>query len=99
MGAQMRLESGFNLVDSLSTRAYNKHMKTTTLKWLGTATLILGTLVNGLNIYPLGVIMLSIGGLIWLTAAVIVEDRPLIVTNLVMSLTGLAGVVYNVFIK
>jgi hypothetical protein len=69
------------------------------LKWLGTIVLIIGTAVNGLNFYPLGVLILATGGLLWLTAAVLVKDRPLIVTNLVMSLTGLAGVVYNFFIE
>lgn len=72
---------------------------TETLKWSGTWVLIAGTAVNGLNIYPLGVIMLALGGLLWLTAAVIVKDRPLIVTNLVMSLTGLAGVAYNLLVN
>ncbi len=69
-----------------------------TLKWLGTATLILGTAVNGLNFYPQGVLVLALGGAFWLTAAVMIRDRPLIVTNLVMSLTGLTGVVYNTFV-
>jgi hypothetical protein len=66
-----------------------------TLKWLGTATLILGTAVNGLNFYPQGVLMLALGGAFWLAAAVMIKDRPLIVTNAVMMLTGLVGVVYN----
>jgi hypothetical protein len=69
-----------------------------TLKWLGTVTLILGTAVNGLNFYPQGVLVLALGGAFWLTAAVMIRDRPLIVTNLVMSLTGLTGVVYNTFV-
>jgi hypothetical protein len=69
-----------------------------TLKWLGTATLILGTAVNGLNFYPEGVLVLALGGAFWLTAAVMIRDRPLIVTNLVMMLTGLVGVVYNMVI-
>jgi len=66
-----------------------------TLKWLGTATLILGTAVNGLNFYPEGVLMLALGGAFWLAAAIMIKDRPLIVTNLVMMLTGVLGVVYN----
>jgi hypothetical protein len=77
---------------------YNKVMKTNiveTLKWLGTATLILGTAINGLNFYPEGVLVLALGGAFWLTAALMIRDRPLIVTNLVMMLTGLVGVVYN----
>lgn len=66
-----------------------------TLKWLGTVTLILGTAVNGLNMYPEGVLALALGGAFWLIAATMIRDRPLIVTNLVMTVTGLAGVVYN----
>jgi hypothetical protein len=69
-----------------------------TLKWLGTATLILGTAVNGLNFYPEGVLVLALGGAFWLAAALMVKDRPLIVTNAVMMLTGLVGVVYNMVI-
>jgi hypothetical protein len=69
-----------------------------TLKWLGTATLILGTAVNGLNFYPEGVLVLALGGAFWLAAAVMTKDRPLIVTNAVMMLTGLVGVVYNMVI-
>lgn len=67
------------------------------LKWLGTAILILGTAVNSLNIYPGGVILLILGGWIWLAVAIRIKDRPLIVTNLVMSMTALVGVVYRYF--
>jgi hypothetical protein len=67
------------------------------LKWIGTVILIIGTAVNGLNFYPAGVLILAFGGFVWLAAAVILKDLPLIMTNLVMSLTGLAGVVYNSF--
>lgn len=67
------------------------------LKWLGTAILIVGTAVNSLNIYPWGVILLILGGWTWLAVAVRIQDRPLIVTNLVMSMTALAGLVYSYF--
>lgn len=65
------------------------------LKWTGTAVLIIGTAVNGLNIYPAGVLILFLGGFFWIEAARRAKDVPLIVTNAVMMLTGLAGVVYN----
>jgi glucose uptake protein GlcU len=65
------------------------------LKWLGTFTLVLGTAVNGFNIYPLGVIILTLGGIFWVIAARRANDLPLIVVNLVMMLTGMAGVAYN----
>ena len=65
------------------------------IKWLATAILIVGTGVNSLGFYPAGPIMLIVGGFIWLFVAVRIKDRPLIVTNLVMSLVGLAGVLWN----
>ena len=65
------------------------------LKWLGTATLIIGTAVNSLNIYPLGVLILLLGGVFWTIAAVRAKDHALIVVNVVMNLTALAGVLYN----
>ena len=65
------------------------------LKWTATAILILGTAVNGLGYYPLGPLLLVLGGFIWLVVAIRVKDTPLIVTNLVMSLVGLAAVVFT----
>ena len=65
------------------------------IKWSGTTVLIIGTGINGLNIYPMGAMILTVGGWIWLTAAIRARDMPLIVTNVVMSLTGLAGIIYN----
>lgn len=65
------------------------------IKWLGTTTLITGTAVNGLNIYPLGVLILVLGGVFWTIAAVRAKDNALIVVNVVMALTALAGVLYN----
>ena len=65
------------------------------VKWAATTVLIVGTAVNGLGIYPLGPLMLVLGGFMWLFVAVRLRDRPLIVTNLVMSLVGLAGVAWT----
>ena len=65
------------------------------LKWLGTTTLIIGTAVNGLNIYPLGVFILTFGAIFWTAAAIRAKDTPLIVVNVVMAVTALAGVAYN----
>jgi hypothetical protein len=66
-----------------------------TAKWTATAVLIVGTAVNSLGIYPLGPLLLVLGGIIWLGVALKLKDRPLIVTNLVMSLVGLAGIVWT----
>jgi hypothetical protein len=65
------------------------------LKWTATAILIVGTGVNGLGIYPLGPALLVLGGFIWLAVAIRIKDAPLIVTNLVMSVVGLAAIVYT----
>lgn len=65
------------------------------LKWLGTVTLVIGTVLNGLNVYPFNVLVLSLGGVFWIWAAVRVRDIPLIVTNAIMMAVGMAGVVYN----
>jgi hypothetical protein len=65
------------------------------LKWTATVILIVGTGVNGLGIYPLGPALLVLGGFIWLAVAIRIKDAPLIVTNLVMSVVGLAAIVYT----
>lgn len=65
------------------------------MKWTATVILILGTAVNGLGYYPLGPLLLVLGGLVWLAVAIKVRDVPLIVTNLVMSLVGLTTVLWR----
>lgn len=67
------------------------------LKWTGTAFLIIGTFVNGFGIYPQGVIMLAIGGQFWFAAAWRARDTALMTTNVVLSVAGMVGVVYNYF--
>lgn len=64
------------------------------LKWAATATLIVGTAVNSLKIYPLGPIILIAGGLMWLVLSVRWREPALIVTNLLMTATGIVGLVY-----
>ena len=65
------------------------------MKWTATVILILGTAVNGLGYYPLGPLLLVLGGVVWLAVAIKVRDVPLIVTNLVMSLVGLVTVLWR----
>jgi hypothetical protein len=74
-----------------------KFLSDNQIKWAGTTTLIIGTAVNGLNIYPLGVFILILGAVFWTTAAVRAKDTALIVVNVVMALTAAAGVCYNYF--
>lgn len=72
---------------------------TNVMKWTATAILILGTAVNSFGFYPEGPALLVLGGVIWLAVAIRWRDPALIVTNAVMSLTGIAGIVYTVFLR
>lgn len=67
------------------------------LKWTATAILILGTAVNSLGYYPLGPIILVIGGIVWLIVSVIWKEPALIITNAVMSAVGAGGLVIAYF--
>lgn len=65
------------------------------LKWIATAILIIGTAVNSLGYYPAGPIILAVGGIIWLIVSIIWREASLIVTNSVMTATGLIGLCYT----
>lgn len=69
------------------------------IKWLATVTLIVGTGVNGLGIYPLGPIILTVGGLMWLSVSIMWKEPSLIVTNGIMSLTGAGTLCYMLFFR
>ena len=66
-------------------------------KWIATVILIIGTGVNSLGYYPLGPIILIIGGFIWLAVSIAWREYSLILTNGVMSLTGIAGLLWKYF--
>lgn len=61
------------------------------MKWLATATLIVGTFINALNIYPLGAIILVLGGVFWSAVSISWREPALITTNLTLTLVGLLG--------
>ena len=69
------------------------------LKWVATATLIVGTVFNAgfPDLYPVGPLILATGGYIWLIVAIMWKDWALIATNVVMSTTGLVLTFINVF--
>ena len=67
------------------------------LKWVATATLIVGTVINSLGYYPEGPLVLAFGGYIWLAVSIMWKDWALITTNLVMSTTAVVLVAYKVF--
>jgi len=61
-----------------------------TLKWLATATLIIGSYVNATG-HPTGPFILILGGALWLGASMVMKDKQLIVTNSVMMMAGALG--------
>jgi hypothetical protein len=65
-----------------------------TIKWTATALLIIG--FGGVSAGFYNFIFLQFaGGILWLVAAVWMKDRPLIVTNAVMTTAGLIGLAYK----
>ena len=68
------------------------------LKWIATAILIIGVGVNSLGIYPLGPILLLLGGLTWLVVSIMWRDAALITTNGTMSLVSTLALIYNFFL-
>lgn len=65
------------------------------LKWIATAILIVGTAVNSLGFYPAGPLILAVGGILWLVVSIRWREPSLIVTNSIMTVTGLAGLCYS----
>jgi len=62
-----------------------------TLKWIGTVTLIVGSAVNTAGVYPHGAVLLTAGGIPWFMAAVLTRDLPLMVTNAAMIMAAILG--------
>ena len=65
------------------------------LKWTATVLLIVGTAVNNLGYQPLGPLILLAGGVVWLAVSIRWKEPALIVTNTVMTLTGVGTLVYK----
>jgi len=68
----------------------------TTVKWIATAVIILGTAINGLGIWPEGAAILMMGGVLWFWVALKIHDWPLIVTNGVMVLVGTTAIMIGI---
>jgi|TARA_R110000803_G_scaffold36513_3_gene78384 hypothetical protein len=64
------------------------------LKWLATAVLIIGTFINAgfPELYPVGPLLLALGGIIWLIVSFLWKEPALIVTNLVLTAMGFGGI-------
>jgi hypothetical protein len=65
------------------------------IKWTATAILVAGSVMNGMNMYPWAQLVLVSGGIFWFVAACITRDWPLMVTNGIMNLAVIAGLLYN----
>lgn len=64
-------------------------------KWIATIILIFGTAVNSLGYYPAGPLILVVGGVIWLAVSIAWKEPSLIITNAIMSVTGILGILYK----
>ena len=65
------------------------------LKWTATAILIVGTGFNSFGIYPLGAILLVLGGIFWSIVSIRWKEMSMIITNLVMTATGIIGLIFH----
>ena len=66
------------------------------LKWTATACLIVGFGLVSAGVYEF-ILLQLLGGALWFTASLIMRDTPLIVTNGVMTLSGILGLTYQYF--
>ena len=68
------------------------------IKWVATATLIIGTFINANwpELYPVGPGLLALGGALWLIVSIMWKEPALIVTNGVLTLVGLIGILNNI---
>lgn len=64
------------------------------LKWVATATLITGFGLFSAGI-DFGWYLQITGGILWLTAALIIKDKPLIWTNGAMTAVGIIGKLFG----
>ena len=67
------------------------------LKWTATLTLIIGTAINSYGYYPEGPLVLALGGGIWLIVSIIWKEWSLIVTNGILTIMGLSGVLMKYY--
>jgi hypothetical protein len=70
----------------------------TILKWIATAMLITGATTTSMNVYPLNIVLNTLGGILWTTAGVLMKDKPLITVNAVLTLIYGIGALYAVYI-
>ena len=66
------------------------------LKWVATATLIVGSFINSAfpELYPIGPVVLIVGGVVWLIVSCMWREWSLVITNSVMTLVAVFGMAY-----
>jgi hypothetical protein len=64
----------------------------TSLKWIAAIILIIGCGINGYGIYPHGIMLMNISGLLWIYVAFKVKDYPLLVTNAVVIIVSIVAI-------
>ena len=67
------------------------------LKWTGTVLMVPAGYMTQAG-YATGPIMLYIAGLIWLAAALMMRDKALIATNVVMAIAGTVGILQKYYV-
>ena len=65
------------------------------LKWLATFFVILGTVFNSLDMYPLGPMVMVVAGIMWCVVSVHWNDRALIVTNFTLTFVSIFGLMMH----
>ena len=73
------------------------------LQWLGATSMIAAQIITSLFplLYPYNIVLFAIGGAAFLAWAILVENKPQIVVNIVVNIVGLvicAGGLYKAFI-
>ena len=65
------------------------------LKWVATLILIIGTFINAgfPELYPIGPGLLALGGADWLIVSFMWKEPALIITNGVLTLVGISGII------
>ena len=67
------------------------------LKWVATAILIIGSVVNSLGYYPAGPIVLIIGSSIWLIVSFMWKESALIITNGALVIVSSVALLYHIY--
>lgn len=65
------------------------------LKWIGTALTIAGAIATSLALDPLNVYLFNAGALVWLSAAIRMKEKSLIVVNAGLLVVYIFGVIYR----